>query len=362
MPDVSWKIRKYKRGDEAGILALARNAFGKELLPEKNLTEFWNWEFRQNPIGDSKIWVADDHGKIVGHYAILPERFTVNGTEHILGLVVDVMTHSEYRYQGMFTRLGRAALEGAGNEGIPFCTGFPMEGSTASIVLPGHFKVGWFVGFTIPVLIRPINFGAIIQSFLKNPKLSKIGRLITHLYDRVQSIRARLSSNEIDFKSATSFSKEITEFWNEVSQDYGIIGVRDRRYLDYRFSSVPGRAYHILIAMRKSRIVGYMVLREMRRMELDFGLIVDVLTQRNDGYTRRVLFKKAVEYFKQRSVDLVGCMIQSKEYQRDLKALGFLTSPEKYYFIVHLNTGQFDRKTVSAKMRWFLTWADLDTI
>lgn len=362
MPDVSWKIRKYKRGDESGILMLARNAFGKDLLPEKSFLEFWNWEFKQNPVGDSRIWVADDHGKIVGHYAILPERFRINGKEHIVGLVVDVMTHSAYRYQSMFTRLGRAALEGAGNVGIPFCTGFPMEGSTASIVLPGHFKVGWFVAFTIPVLVRPLDFEPVIYSFLKSRKLSRLGRLFTPLYDRLQSIRTRTPSVKIEFKVTKSFPKEIARFWNRVSQDYEVIGVRDHSYLNYRFCGVPYRDYRILIAKRRSEIIGYIVLREMRRMELDFGLIVDVLTHRRDRHTRRALFGKAIDYFKSQSTDLVGCMIQDQEYQQDLKALGFLTSPEKYYFIVHLNTEQFNRGIVSTQRKWFLTWGDLDTI
>lgn len=362
MPDVSWNIRRYKRGDESGVLALARNAFGKELLPEKNLLEFWNWEFMRNPTGSSRIWVADDHGKIVGHYAILPQRFIINGTEQIVGLVVDVMTHSAYRYQGMFTRLGRAALDGAGDDGIPFCTGFPMEGSTASIVLPGHFKVGWFVAFTIPVFVRPLNFEAILKSILKNRKLAKLGRLLRPLYERLQSLRGSPSFNGLEFKITTSFPKEITGFWNRVSQDYGVIGVRDYNYLNYRFSGVPGRDYLILIAMRKSRIIGYIILREMQRMGLDFGLIVDVLTDRRDKHTRRALFAKAIEYFKKQSADLIGCMIQNQEYQQDLKALGFLASPEKYFFIIHLNTEQFDRKTVSNPEKWFLSWGDLDTI
>ncbi len=362
MPDVSWTLRRYRRGDESGILALARNAFGKGLLPEKNLTEFWKWEFKQNPIGDARIWVADDHGKIVGHYAVLPERFSINRAEHIVGLVVDVMTHSAYRYQGMFTRLGRAALEDAGKEGMPFCTGFPMEGSTASIVLPGHFKVGWFVAFTIPVFIRPIDFEPIIQSMLRSRKLAKLGRLLNPIYNRIQSMRTRISLNEVEFKTAPSFPKQITEFWNEVSQDYEIIGVRDDWYLNYRYSRVPGRDYRIIIATRNAKVIGYIVLRKMRRMKLDFGLIVDVLARRFDGYTRRALLAKAIEYFKQESVDLVGCMVQSQQYQQDLKSLGFFKSPEKYYFIVHLNTERFDRTAVSNRRKWFLTWGDLDTV
>lgn len=363
LPKVPWILRKSRKGDEPKIITLAKNAFGKNLLPEKHLSEFWDWEFHQNPSGDAQIWVADDNGNVVGHYAIIPVRLQIGGIIHTAGLVVDVITHSAYRYQGMFTELGRTALKDAGAEHIPFCMGFPMEGSTATIVLPGHFKVGWFIAFTIPVFVRPLNFESIVRKLLGNKYLARLAGLFGSLWERLQSlIGVDASTDSLEFLVTTSFPKKIDKFWEDASKDYEIIGVRDFQWLNYRFTNVPGREYRIIIAQKNSKILGYIILREMPRMNLQFGLIVDILTYRRDHHTRWILLAKAVEYFKMKGVDLVGCMIQDDEYQQDLKALGFIKSLEKYYFIIHLNTNQFEREVIAVPKKWFISWGDLDTI
>ena len=63
----------------------------------------------------------------------------VGAHQRLGSIVVDVMSHPDYRKQGMFTALGRAGLADAGQAGIDFSFGFPIRKE----VMPGHLKVGW---------------------------------------------------------------------------------------------------------------------------------------------------------------------------------------------------------------------------
>jgi hypothetical protein len=64
----AWSVRGYKNGDEDGILQLIQLAF------KWGDKKYWNWRYRDNPAGIGRIWLADDAGKIVSHYAMIPIR------------------------------------------------------------------------------------------------------------------------------------------------------------------------------------------------------------------------------------------------------------------------------------------------
>ena len=109
---ITWRLREALADDREGILALRNVVFPVE-DPEKRDSAFWNWEFLDSPAGKARLFVAEDGKRIVGHYAIIPQRFMLAGKPTLGSIVVDVMTHPDYRFQGMFKKIGRFSLDGA---------------------------------------------------------------------------------------------------------------------------------------------------------------------------------------------------------------------------------------------------------
>ena len=68
------EIRKYKLGDENAILDLFKLSFKKEMS-----LDYWNWRFRDNPIGTQMIYLMWDNSKLVGHYAVSPNILSIGG-------------------------------------------------------------------------------------------------------------------------------------------------------------------------------------------------------------------------------------------------------------------------------------------
>lgn len=59
------------------------------------------WKFFQNPSGPALLMVAEDHGRLVGNYALWPVPIRL-GPEVVRGAQsIDTMTHADYRRQGI---------------------------------------------------------------------------------------------------------------------------------------------------------------------------------------------------------------------------------------------------------------------
>ena len=65
------QIRPYKPGDEQGIFILDRAV---ELHPWNRRNDSnWYWKYQgKNPAGQSLIYVAENDGEIIAHFAALP--------------------------------------------------------------------------------------------------------------------------------------------------------------------------------------------------------------------------------------------------------------------------------------------------
>lgn len=66
--DSDFKYRKYKPGDEAGILALIKKTFMKW---SKRTIDYWRWKYLASPL-DPRVYVALDGGKIIGAFCEIP--------------------------------------------------------------------------------------------------------------------------------------------------------------------------------------------------------------------------------------------------------------------------------------------------
>ena len=71
------KIRKYKKGDEKGILKLDR-LVEEHPWNRRNL-ENWHWKYKgSNPFGKALVWVAENNNKIVATFSIIPLNYYIN--------------------------------------------------------------------------------------------------------------------------------------------------------------------------------------------------------------------------------------------------------------------------------------------
>src|SRR6185503_18809290 len=100
----SCTTRAYRPGDEDGIRALFETVFRKPLSRAR-----WHWKLRTLPTPTENEWVAEAEGGVVGHYAVSPIRFSIDGRRVLVPHGCDAMTHPGFRRQGIMTALGTRA-------------------------------------------------------------------------------------------------------------------------------------------------------------------------------------------------------------------------------------------------------------
>jgi len=347
-----WFVRKFEDVDETGVINLHASVFN-----EFTDLNYWVWKYKENPVGSMRYVAEDKRGGIVGHYGLIFQKIKIGDKIVIGSQAVDAMTHPNFQRQGMFVKLGREILHRAGDEGIFFTFGFPNEAA-----LPGHKKVGWIEICEVPILLKPLNIAAFFGKRIKNTYFLKIGSNITRTSLRLARQGKKTQLERLSLKSVTCFDERINEFWSKVAHNYRIIQVRDKEFLDWRYVTRPHKRYIILVAEKDATLVGYAVLGEITMLGIKGGAIVDMLTYSDQGQISEFLISKAIEQFQKKDMGYIACMMRKGSiYHRTLRRHGFIPTPEKVRFILHLNS---DRFSMSPEVfdKWFLTWGDSDYV
>ncbi len=119
--------------------------------------EYFAWKYHDNPAGKAVIMVAEAAGKIVGQVASVPTRLRL-GDETVSGAQsLDVMTHPDYRNQGMFLALAKPSHELASSRGIEVIYGFPVPAAFQGYVKRLNAE---HVGY-VPIWTRLLNPAAV---------------------------------------------------------------------------------------------------------------------------------------------------------------------------------------------------------
>lgn len=350
-----WVLREAGAEARDGILALRGEVFATE-DPEKQSAEFWQWEFVDNPDGPARLFIAEDEGRVVGHYAIIPQRFSFSGT-HVMGsIVVDVMTHPDYRFQGMFKKIGRFSLAQAAN-GIGFATGYPIRKE----VMPGHLAIGWNVHQRIPVLVRPLDWSAVAERFGL-----PFGRAIASVASRWRRFTgSRRSCPAVAERIAAIGPDQLAELQALCASALAkfVHRVRSVAYLRWRYFDNPAWRYELLGLWRGDELQAFVALRRAKLLGVDSLAIVDAacLEHAADALVR--LLKHAVDMGTRDRLAVAGAMItRDSLVYRAMRRAGFYPGPHRFSLILYAMDPGLTPVLDDRESKWFLMWGDTDDV
>jgi GNAT superfamily N-acetyltransferase len=355
----AWHIRAYRDGDEEGILNLRQRVFG-DLDPVRLMPETWRWQFRDNPAGEAVWALAEDQGRIVGQYAVIPTRFSVQGKETRFALSCDTMVDPDYRRQGLFTALARKVYQRIESEGrIAAVWGFPNEAS-----LPGftrHLDWRLLTVFSLRVApLRPLTMLRARLGLKKEREQAPAGRQ----EDSVASLCADIPGLQI--KPVTRFDEEYDELWNRRRGGLApVIQIRDAAYLNWRYTGVPGFGYRPFAIRSSGRLLGYMVIRTLTLMGHFFGVLTDLFPfPIRDPLTTQELFRCAQNDCKDRGAEFMTCLLSQAgpPFLKDagLRTVPAFLNPRKWHFWARF--APLDAPLLGVPENWYLTYGDTDIV
>jgi GNAT superfamily N-acetyltransferase len=227
-------IRQFdlKNEDPEALWALFRVVYGTDV----NARTRWAWEIGRHPLRERiRIWVAEEHGKIVGMTVRLPVQLLTAGNKHDAEFATNTMVHPDFRRQGLVQLLYRHAID-SGNLQLSKGT---MPAMVRRLDAMGYREIA--AAKTYVFLLAPMRW----------------------LYQKITG-RSLASAKSHEDACPPEYIR-VSHFDRATHAEVccgAVLSVwRDAALLDWRYCAIPHRQYECYIRVFQSEIVSCFVLR-----------------------------------------------------------------------------------------------------
>ena len=274
----------------------------------------------------------------------------MNGNHLDVGLVVDVMTNTALRGQGLFVRSGLEAIKRLERTNVKTVIGFPIRKE----VLPGHLKVGWNVQLTMPIYVCPV--GSAQNKRFNHRLISSFAKIL-----RVISSPLRVSKSQISEIAVSELLEDqnLLNFFSAGTEQKLIQIDKSKEFLDWRLNR-PGVDYKVFLCSANSPKSAAIV----RKMDLNGFQTIAFLDFCSEGAKwTRAMIRHLMDYAKDQKVDFLAISTNPTNAKR-LKILqtGFVRSHKKFKVITRSIGHDLNPFTQSDESSFRMTWLDSDTV
>jgi hypothetical protein len=359
----------------AGLVRLDDNDIDQIL--ELNILEYgagdilttradFEWRYSQNPAGEAIVLVIRHSlQQIVGFIWLVPVQIRVNGQDYLAATGTNLLVHPNYRHTFGYVKLLRRFEQTFRDRQIPFHFSFISEEKYQQL-RKQRPETAW----TIPLLVKPLNFKALFQRYFNGRWQQFIGGQMGRLISPFFSRRPPLDTDDkITVHPIDTFEKDrFDQFWMQVRDKYSVMLIRNSAFLSWRFAPISGRCYHLLVAEFGDQIIGYAVLKCATIRGVQTGLILDFLVS-NDAVGIKAgtrLLVAAEQYFQARNMLIAAGLMApfTAEYQimrrcryQDIPPT---LSPRPFRFAAFAHHPSIENQGWLSSPHWFITLADYE--
>ena len=350
----SWQVRPSRPEDEPDITRLFANVFGRS-LPDG----YWKWKLRSLPVREENEWVAESDGEVVGHYAVTPIRYRICDQDLIVPHGCDAMTHPDFRRRGILYALGKRANEVWGRAGAPFQIGFHY-GGWGSV----RENLGWRIQTRLvwwKKRFRPLTSLAGKLGIPGKAAWMRADDAIARLSGRKPAIPAiSPGAGEIRLDRVECADDRFDRLWRKLAPFHGVLAVRDRAWVQWRYLDMPGAQHRVVIAARREEPCGFAAMRWVTRGTVSQAVIADLFVDPKDGAAGQVLLADALAAAATIGAGSLAALASPDSAAvRRLAAAGFRPGRHGYDFSIVPYPAMVD---VWTGADWFLTGAEGDVL
>ena len=280
----SLHIRAATPDDRAELDVLYAAVFGEAAFAAFARRRVWQYE--RNPYAsEPELLVAVAGERIVGQTGGLPFPFIADGIKRSASWGADTLVHPLWRRRGIAGQLVEAWTE---HYGHALTLGLGPAANQRDLLLGrGHRSYGNMVG-----------------------------------YHFVDEGRAADGPVAVAVEPLAMDDERLDGLWARVGLAYRALGMRDRKWLDWRFHRSPWLTYALFGATRNEQLVGYSVLRVTPRQNIT-TLLIDWLAHPEDGETLTALTVHARLWGRRQGATSVFTFASEQRLVRHLEAEGF---------------------------------------
>jgi len=315
---------------------------------------YYNWKYMQRPhrLGPIIITTENNHGEIIGSLSLIPHHFMINNVMDRIGILGDIAVTNMWRRHGIGQRMFRYLLEA--EEAKTLRANFVMPNEAAANALA---QSNWMTINNMEKYVKLIDVEKRIGNIIKSRWLLKIIAIILNHALKALTIETYMTSVVgYSGEAANEFDEQFDILWNSVDKSGMIFGVRNKRYLTWRYANHPAKIYKIFMLKQKSRLCGYIVYH----INNDSCYIDDVLFL-NGRSLQFYLFVYFLKYIKSSNItEIILTMNNNDYFNLPLILFGFIKRPNKWNIMVSVD----DKKNIDHLLNgrsWYITQGDKDT-
>jgi hypothetical protein len=360
--DDSFHIERYRPSDRERVFDLFRSAYAPDYAARE--IKQWDWKYDSNPFNAEAeryrianrphIWpfvreaaMASDleglvlreeaaAGGLARAYCILlwngdrlagsicpvPQRFMISGKAHWVVLASNFIVHPHFRGQHLSVRISLTICADNPlnlNFGNPPNQGAMQSWRSTNRAMISNAQRGaakTLGSMRLTPLFKPLNWYEVAGRLFGNAAVRSGATLLgsgldaTRRYALERPPPRRLKISEVDF-----FDDRVDELWSCVHRDYGVVAIRDLRYLKWRYHARPDVTYRYVVALDGDQLAGYLVFRLGDHDEMLCGYIVDFLVRDHSRKVFAALFRFADQAMALDGAKAIICALAPVEYR-----------------------------------------------
>lgn len=341
-------IDTYRPEDREAVNALYRRVFGNDMAEASRLR--WEWQYARNPNNPPEgpqIWLAREGPAIIGQYATMPVRLWVAGQEVRGSWGMDVMVAPERQRRG----LGEV-LFGTWDAHVGASLGLGLSEASSRLFK----KLRWPEVGPVPCLVKPLTRRALRQSAWPEP----VNRLVSALTFPFVKVVARARPLRGETVLTRRFDEGFTRLWDRLAGRFDLAVRRDAAYLQWKFVMPPHVRYFIVVLVREGEPAGYAVYRHVHETRGRATLLVDFLTDPDDGVGLDTLLRWVDREARANDSDKIRTFCMHEGYRRQLRRNGYFPVASTMEFVARINAAPVSDEFYRDTKRWHVTLGDSD--
>jgi GNAT superfamily N-acetyltransferase len=342
------EINRYRPEDRRLVEALYRRVFGPDMADANRLR--WDWQYRRNPsvpVDGPLIWLAREGVTIVGQYATMPVRLTVNGEEIAAAWGMDVMVAPERQRQGLGDQLFRTWDRSVGAS-----LGLGLSESSYRLFQ----KMRWPDIGPVPCLVKPLSRRA-----LRVPTWPQaVNRLVSYVTYPWVRLVARTRPLQGEVRTVRHFDEGFTRLWDRVRDQFTFAVRRDAPYLNWKYIQAPHVRYSVAILERGGDAAGYVVYRHKQEPRGRVTLLVDFLTAPDDSAGMLTLLRWVDREARAADSDKIRTYAMHEGFRKLLRKSGYYSVKSTMEFVAKVNAVEVPAEYYKDTSQWHVTLGDSD--
>ncbi|HUT89226.1 MAG TPA: hypothetical protein VMY37_07005 [Thermoguttaceae bacterium] len=291
-------------------------------------------------------------GEMAGFTVALPRRVVVDGEVRTCWNGADFSILPKYRTLGLAMKLRRAAKEGVDGGRVDFLYAHPNERMAVIHAKVGHQPVGRVFRYA-----KPLRAGPYLRGRLKREALTATAIWLIDPLLRLGSREWRhRTSSDVRLVGSPKFDERYDRLFDESARCARVVGVRDGRYLNWRYAENPLYETHALEAREGNRLRGYLLFR----VEGESASIKDVFPPTDESVARDLTAGMIREGRRRGLKSLSIATLEGNPLDPRFAEFGFRRRPESSEMFAYASPGCPWRDVVLDKQSWFVTVGDRD--